>query len=278
MESRRRPVVILLGCAGAVVLLSLGLLAGAAIGYLTFRLTRPTSTPAVLSTASPTAQTERASPTATAAPPERQASPTAPTAQPEPPPSPTVPPAVAPQPASTPTATAEPTPSPAVVTVPTDWPEYRDPGFLRFRYPPGWLVVTTPEMPQDNLRSCHCYWIVMSEQMVQNWPVPEAVRDWFNSTIAGELPPGTIWIEILRADSEYAPAVDFGQPSGNAVVGQRYQADVYQLGPLGAEQAYRYVDEQGRPWVIVVKAPDGVGRDNPMMQLALEVLGTIEHR
>jgi hypothetical protein len=133
-------------------------------------------------------------------------------------------------------------------------------------------------MPEYNERSCHCYWIVMSEQMVQNSPSPEVVRDWFNSTIAGDLPPDTIWIEILRADSEYAPAVDFGQPSGKAVVGQRYQADVYPLGPLGAEQAYRYTDEQGRPWVIVVKTPDGVGRDNPMMQLALQVLGTLEHR
>ncbi len=52
---------------------------------------------------------------------------------------------------------------------------------------------------------------------------------------------------------------------------------MYQLGSQGAEVAYRYTDEQGRPWVIVIKAPEGVGADNPLLRLAQQVLATLRH-
>ena len=86
-------------------------------------------------------------------------------------------------------------------------------------------------------------------------------------------------MEILRLDSEYAPPVSFeGSPSGSTFIGNQYEAEVYLLDPMGRIRAYRYTDQNGRPWVIVVRAPDGFDRSNPQVQRLTGILATIDHR
>ena len=264
MERRRSPAQFIgFGCLG-LLLLVLAVAGGGLIGYLAFQY-------GLLSTATPTPQRAQGQILT----PPAASSASTPTMQAAPRETPTAAP-VAPR-AVTPTPQPEPTPGPAVIP---DWPTYEDPGYIRFQHPPHWLVITTPEAPASNLRSCHCYWILMSELMVQNGPSPEAVADWFNTKSLDGIPPGGIWMEILRLDSEYAPHPDFldGTPQGSLVIGNQYEAEVYQLDPNGRIRAYHYRDGQGRPWVIVVRAPDGFDRANPQVQRLTGVLATIDHR
>jgi len=254
VERRTSPAVIIgFGCLALLLLVVAGALGGF-LGFLAFRA-RESATP---TTFTPTMVAQHT-----------------PSEQPEPSPAPRLTPTAPRTPAPPPTP--EPTPGPAVIP---DWPTYEDPGYVRFQHPPLWLVVTTPEAPEYNLRSCHCYWILMSEQMVQNSPSPESVADWFDTKSLDGIPPDGIWMEILRLDSEYAPRPDFldGTPQGSIVIGNQYEAKVYQLDPLGRIVAYHYRDGQGRPWVIVVRAPDGFDRANPQVQRLTGVLSTIDHR
>ncbi|MCX7623094.1 MAG: hypothetical protein N2Z82_04985, partial [Thermomicrobium sp.] len=92
------------------------------------------------------------------------------------------------------------------------------------------------------------------------------------------LAPGTVWIEILRTDSEYAPPVDLGQPVDTTLIGGRYRAEVFQLDPYGTERGYRYTDERGRPWIILVLLPDGFADGGPMLEIVEALLASIDHR
>ncbi|MCS7256497.1 MAG: hypothetical protein RMJ05_00075 [Thermomicrobium sp.] len=292
MERRwSTPQLLALGCLALFGLL-VALVTGGALGYLAYRAAQSgpsDATPTVLArhpnSAAPTHESAIVSrptpspsqPIQTATTP--QARPTA-TTEPAPAATPTQPAPTAP-PAPTPVAQPSPTepPAPAGPASYPGWTEYRDPGYIRFQHPPNWLVVTTPEAPEYNMHSCHCYWIVMSEQMLQNGPSPEVVKDWFNTRDVIDLPPGSVYIEILRLDSEYAPPVTFGWPSsGSASIGNQYEAVVYSLEPLDRIRAYRYTDRQGRPWVIVVRAPDGFDPTNPQVQRLTGILATIDHR
>ncbi|MCX2727764.1 hypothetical protein OO015_09725 [Thermomicrobium sp. 4228-Ro] len=159
------------------------------------------------------------------------------------------------------------------------WQEYRDPGYLRIQLPPGWVLVTTPDYPEYNLRSCHCYWMLMSELMVQNSPSAEDVAAWFDSMGPDDLAPGGALIEILRADSEYAPPVDWGQPFASVPLRQDLVVDYYQLSDDLRVVGYRYRDAQGRPWFILVKTNDVLmSRTNPLRITIGTVLETIDNR
>ncbi len=231
MDGQRRTLLLALGCLGAAGTLIIALAIGVGLGYLVFRA-RQASPPATATAApaiharatvtprpAPSLTTPRASVPAATSPVANapHATPTRSTAQPPtptpappppPPPTPTPPPPPAPPPQSAPA------PAPPAPSVPADWQSSYETGYLVLRYPPGWLMVTTPDYPEYNLHTCHRYWILMSQPMGQNSPDAETVRDWFNSRAIGKLVPGSIWIEILRADSEDTPPVDFGQRDG----------------------------------------------------------------
>ncbi|MDW8060838.1 MAG: hypothetical protein RMK01_12265 [Thermomicrobium sp.] len=254
---RSRTGLYLLGCIGALLALACTLALGAGSGYFawqTWQEIEPTlsavaggsPTPVVFATASPRPQPS----------PTRQPSPT---------------------PRPVPTASPMPTATLGPVII-KDWPFYEDPGYIRFQHPPNWLVLTTPEAPEYNRRTCHCYWIVMSEQMVQNGPDAETVKDWFNSRSLDDLLPGSVYMEILRLDSEYAPQVSFGTPEDQITIGGQYQADVYSLDAQYRIVAFRYTDGKGHPWVIVVRLPSGLDENNPQVQRMIGILTTIDHR
>lgn len=286
-----RGILIAVGCFAVSVLLVFGLAAGAGIGYLVYRTrdqaNAPTATPAplarVTAPAEPTARP--AVPTSTASPrptPTRVHRPT-----PSPLPSPTPPPRPTPTPEPPPTPSPTPAPAPAPTNPPSPagtpriiegWTEYRDPGYLRVQIPPSWLFVTTPEAPEYNLRSCHCYWMLMSQPMVQNSPSAEDVANWFDRLDPDDLAPGGVLIEILRADSEYAPPVEWGAPFGPVEFRPGFPADYYDLDPAGRKWGYRYRDAQGRSWVIVVKTNDVLAGRSPVLMDIAAILETIDHR
>ncbi|MCS7050967.1 MAG: hypothetical protein NZL87_05070 [Thermomicrobium sp.] len=262
MEQRSRTGLYLVGCLGAILVLACTTAVGAGGGYFAWQVwqdVEPTLTAqagrsgTLLPPASPTPRWIE-TPVASAATPTPR-----PTARP------------------TPTPVPEPTPTPGPAVIP-DWPTYEDPGYIRFQHPPNWLVVTTPEFPESGYRSCHCYWILMSEQMVQNSPSPESVADWFNSRSLDDLVPGSIYLEILRLDSEWAPAVSFGTPEETVVIGGQYSAEGYTLDDQGRIIAFRYHDQHGRPWAIVIRMPSGYDENNPQVRRTIGILMTIDHR
>ncbi|MDW8006197.1 MAG: hypothetical protein RMJ05_05715 [Thermomicrobium sp.] len=141
------------------------------------------------------------------------------------------------------------------------------------------MLVTTPEYPEYNLHSCHCYWMLMSEQMVQNSPSAEDVAAWFDSMGPDDLAPGSALIEILRGDSEYAPPVDWGQPFAPITIRQDLVVDYYQLSDDLRVVGYHYRDAQGRPWFILVKTNDVLmSRTNPLLLTIATILETIDNR
>jgi hypothetical protein len=249
-----RPILAALGCLGAGLLLVFGLTIGASIGYLVYRTrtqgsaSRPTPLPAPSPTLPPL-------PTPTTAPP--------------------------PTPSPTPAPAPAPTDLPSVAATPRTiegWQEYRDPGYLRVQIPPGWLIVTTPEAPEYNLHSCHCYWMLMSQQMVQNSPSAEDVAAWFDSMGPDDLAPGSVLIEILRADSEYAPPVDWGTPFSRVEIRPGFPAEYYVLDPAGRKWGFRYRDARGRSWAIIVKTNDVLTGKSPTLIDIAAILETIDHR
>ncbi len=262
----------LLGCLGASLALVCAVVAGIAAGYLAWQARQgmvPSPTPAQLAAATPAAQ-----PTVTAIAPSLRGTPVT---QPTPTPTPAVISLTLPTPPSDvqPSAASEPTPGPAVLP---GWQTYEDPGYLRLQYPPNWLLVTTWDDPQAGITSCHCYWLLMSEQMVQNSPIPDVVRDWFNTRPLEDLAPGSVYMEILRADSEYAPAVELPEPVDTVTIGGQYEAELFVLDEQERIIAFRYADQQGRPWVIVVRLPSGIDENNPQVQRMIGILWTIDHR
>jgi hypothetical protein len=286
-----RPILAALGCLGAGLLLVFGLTIGASIGYLVYRTrtqgSAPTATPAPLARVTATAEptVRPATPTATA--PQRPTPTRVSRPTPSPAPSPTLPslptPTTAPPPTPSPTPAPAPAPTnpPSVAATPRTiegWQEYRDPGYLRVQIPPGWLVVTTPEAPEYNLHSCHCYWMLMSQQMVQNSPSAEDVAAWFDSMGPDDLAPGGVLIEILRADSEYAPPVDWGTPFSRVEIRPGFPAEYYDLDPAGRKWGFRYRDARGRSWAIIVKTNDVLTGKSPTLIDISAILETIDHR
>lgn len=258
---RRRTGLYILGCLGALVVVSCVAVLGAGGGYLAWqvwRVVEPTLTAQALAPLPPTQPI------------------TPGTLQVQRSPTPSRTPAMRPTPRPSPTPT-QPTPTPGPAVIP-DWPTYDDPGYIRFQYPPNWLVITTPEAPEYNSRSCHCYWIIMSEQMVQNWPSPEVVADWFNRRSVDDLRPGSVYIEILRLDSEYAPTLTFEPTTARVTIGGQYEADVYVTDEQGRIFLYHYRDQQGRPWVIAIRLPSGLDENNPQVRRMFGILWTIDHR
>jgi hypothetical protein len=287
-----RPILAALGCLGAGLLLVFGLTIGASIGYLVYRTrtegSAPTATPAPLARVTATAEptVRPATPTATA--PQRPTPTRVSRPTPSPAPSPTLPPLPTPTTAPPPTPSPTPAPAPAPTDLPSvaatprtieGWQEYRDPGYLRVQIPPGWLVVTTPEAPEYNLHSCHCYWMLMSQQMVQNSPSAEDVAAWFDSMGPDDLAPGGVLIEILRADSEYAPPVDWGTPFARVEIRPGFPAEYYVLDPPAVRKwGFRYRDARGRSWAIIVKTNDVLTAKSPTLIDISAIVETIDHR
>lgn len=264
----------LLGCLGAAVALACTLVAGIAGGYLVWQARqnlRATPPPAPVAAAVPTEQSTTTAMPAPPTPTPLVVSLPSPTPTPHAPLLPLPTPTVQVAPAGGPT----PTPGPAVIP---GWNTYEDPGYLRLQYPPSWLLVTTWDEPQFGITSCHCYWILMSEPMVQNSPTPDAVRDWFNTRPLEDLAPGSVYMEILRLDSEYALAVELPPPVDTVTIGGQYEAELFALDEQERIIAFRYADQQGRPWVIVVRLPSGIDENNPQVQRMIGILWTIDHR
>jgi len=120
--------------------------------------------------------------------------------------------------------------------------------------------------------------MLMSQQMVQNSPSAEDVAAWFDSMGPDDLAPGGVLIEILRADSEYASPVDWGQPFGPIELRSGFAAEYYQLDPAGRKWGFRYRDARGRSWAIIVKTNDVLTGKSPTLIDISAILETIDHR
>jgi len=286
-SQRNRTGLYLLGCVGAIVLLSCAAVFGAGSGYLAWQVWReiaPTLTATALETPTPNAQLSgRANPSPTARP-------------------------TTPTPTPRPTATPQPTPTPVEAQGPAvipDWPEYHDPGYIRFQYPPNWVLVTAVEDPQRGIPNCHCYWILASPGISVTPPTSDAVQGLFNSRSLADLPEQSVYLEILRLDSEYAPALTFTETSGRSTtdpstgstwivdeqgqliavrlkdpltIGGQYSAEHYVLSEQGEIRAFLYRDQQGRPWVIVARASSGFDEQIPDVRRLFGILLTLDHQ
>ncbi|MCX7623093.1 MAG: hypothetical protein RMK01_12255 [Thermomicrobium sp.] len=181
------------------------------------------------------------------------------------------------EPTATPSPAARATASPAAPrqATPTPsgeagWTWYRDEGYLRLQHPPGWTVTAIDPAP-----GCHCAWLVLNGA----WPdVPRvSATTWLSQGSHGTLPEDIVWIEIRRIDPAHPLGLDLGQVRGSRVVGQHYLADAYMLFPVGDWPAYRYRDEHGREWVILLHVGKGFASGIPEAEFANRILGTIAH-
>ncbi|MDW8060524.1 MAG: hypothetical protein RMK01_10670 [Thermomicrobium sp.] len=284
-DRRLHPLLVAIGCLGLTGLFVLVLLGSALAGYGVARWARRPDLPTA--TATPEIAERATAPVPTPAPTPARPLPVptpslSPTARPSPTPRPTatptpVPPTPTPTPVPPPTATPTPTPPVGPRTI-EGWQEYRDPGYLRVQYPPDWILVTTPDAPQSGWRTCHCYWMLMSEQMVQNFPGAEDVDSWFDRLGPDDLAPGGALVEILRVDSKYAPVPDLGSPVTQLTIRPGIVADYYVLSADGRKVGYRYHDEQGRPWVILVKTNDVLTAHSPLLIDIAAILESIDNR
>ncbi|MCS7050966.1 MAG: hypothetical protein NZL87_05065 [Thermomicrobium sp.] len=175
-----------------------------------------------------------------------------------------------------PTTVVPPTATPTPYTI-TGWIEYRDEGFLRLQYPPGWRLAATLDDPTTGRPSCHCYWILTNDPSAPDRLDGTAVARQFGTRSIGDLPPNTVWIEILRADAVPAARLDLRQPIGSRFVGSTYEAELYSLYAPGGHYVYRYRDEIGRHWVIVLIIRADGDTFDALEEEAYRVLQTVRH-